>query len=411
MVTGAETPSAAIIVENLHKSFRVPQHRPATLKERALHPFRRIPYVDLDAARGISFDVAPGEFFGIVGRNGSGKSTLLKLLAGIYRPDSGRVDVRGRVSPFIELGVGFNTELPAKDNVVINGTLLGLSRAEILRRYDEIIDFAGLEEFTELKLKNYSSGMLVRLAFSTAIRVDADVVLLDEVLAVGDAGFQEKCFEAFRQMKRDGKTIVFVTHAMDSVRRFCDRAMLLERGEVAAIGGPEEIAELYRDTAIAEQAAAAPEQGTTETSRHGDGAAEIRDIRVSSGGAETQIVAKHEPLEISFEVEFKRPMQAPVFGLSVLSESGAMTFSTNTLWERIETADFDAGDRAVVRVSVESYFGVGAFTVTAGVAYQDGVHMADLRQDLGSFSISGEPWTGAVADMPHELRIETGGRS
>jgi ABC-type polysaccharide/polyol phosphate transport system ATPase subunit len=400
---------AAITVSGVSKTFRVPLHRPQTLKERVLHPLRANPKTLFDAAKDISFEVAEGEFFGIVGRNGSGKSTLLKMLAGIYRPDGGTIDVNGRISPLIELGVGFNTELPAKDNVVINGTLLGLSRAEILRRYDEIIEFAGLEEFTELKLKNYSSGMLVRLAFSTAIRVDAEVILLDEVMAVGDAGFQEKCFEAFRQMKRDGRTIVLVTHAMDTVRRFCDRAMLLEHGEIAAIGDPDEVSESYRDTAIAEQEAATPEPEETETNRHGDQAAEITGIRVENGAGEAKVVKKHEPISISFDVLFHRAMTAPVFGLMIMSESGALTFSTNTLWLGMETPDFAEGERITVKVPIENYLGVGGFTLTPGVAWQDGVHMADLRQDYGSFAIIGEPWTGAVADMPHKLEIERAG--
>jgi ABC-type polysaccharide/polyol phosphate transport system ATPase subunit len=399
----------AIAVRGVNKTFRVPMHRPATLKERVLHPLRSNPKTDFQASREISFEVADGEFFGIVGRNGSGKSTLLKMLAGIYRPDSGTIEVEGRISPFIELGVGFNTELPAKDNVVINGTLLGLPRAEILRRYDEIIEFAGLEEFTELKLKNYSSGMLVRLAFSTAIRVDAEIILLDEVMAVGDAGFQEKCFEAFRQMKRDGRTIVLVTHAMDTVRRFCDRAMLLEQGEIVQIGDPDEVAEAYRDTAIAEQEAATPDPETTETNRHGDRAAEITGIRVENAGGEATVVRKHEPITVSFEVVFHREMTSPVFGLMIMSESGALTFSTNTLWRGMETRQFAAGERVTVSVPIENYLGVGGFTLSPGVAWQDGVHMADMRHDYGSFAVSGEPWTGAVADMPHDLTIEKAG--
>src|SRR5438309_545222 len=180
----------ALAAQGVHKRFKIPEERSHTLKERALHPLRRSRHEQLHALKDISVDVAPGEFFGIVGRNGSGKSTLLKCLAGIYRIDEGDLAVNGRLSPFIELGVGFNPDLTAHDNVIINAIMLGLSRKQAVERFDDIIRFAELEEFIDLKLKNYSSGMYVRLAFATAVQVDADILLIDEVLAVGDAAFQ-----------------------------------------------------------------------------------------------------------------------------------------------------------------------------------------------------------------------------
>ena len=220
----------AISVQAVSKTFRLPHQQYSTLKERVLHPFRSTEYDELHAVQDVSFDIAPGEFFGIVGRNGSGKSTLLKCIAGIYGVDSGRIGIAGRLSPFIELGVGFNMDLTARDNVVINAIMLGLSRRQARVRFDDVIAFAELEQFVDLKLKNYSSGMLVRLAFATAIQVDAEILLIDEVLAVGDAAFQQKCFEEFFRLKREGKTIVFVSHDMHSVERFCNRAMLMEHG-------------------------------------------------------------------------------------------------------------------------------------------------------------------------------------
>ncbi len=216
-----------------------------TLKERALHPFKRTEYDELRALRGVSFSVPHGEFFGIVGRNGSGKSTLLKCLAGIYTIDGGELEVHGRLSPFIELGVGFNPDLSARENVMINAIMLGLSRREARRRFDEIIAFAELEDFVDLKLKNYSSGMSVRLGFSVAIQVDAEILLVDEVLAVGDAAFQHKCFEQFQRLKDENRTIVFVTHDMAAVERFCDRAMVIEHGRLTEIGAPADIARAY----------------------------------------------------------------------------------------------------------------------------------------------------------------------
>src|SRR4051794_12906353 len=253
MPSGGEPTRAPVVVDGVSKAFRLPNERVDTLKERVLHPMKRAGYERLEALQDVSFEVEPGEFFGIVGRNGSGKSTLLKCLAGIYRPDSGQIYMDGRVSTFIELGVGFNPDLPARDNVVLNALMLGLSPREARARVASVIEFAELEEFADLKLKNYSSGMHVRLAFSVMIQVDADVLLIDEVLAVGDASFQQKCFDEFHRLRGEGRTILLVTHDMSAVSRFCDRAVLLERGRLVATGDPEEIAEQYLAMNFAQQ--------------------------------------------------------------------------------------------------------------------------------------------------------------
>jgi ABC-type polysaccharide/polyol phosphate transport system ATPase subunit/ABC-type polysaccharide/polyol phosphate export permease len=229
------------------KTFRVPRRRRWTLKERFVDRLRREPDDLLPALQDVAFDIRPGEFFGIVGRNGSGKSTLLRCLAGIYEADRGSVEVDGRLSPFVELGVGFNIELSGRDNVMVNGVMLGLSRRQVRERFDDILAFAELQEFADQQLKNYSSGMSVRLAFSVAIQVDADVLLIDEVLAVGDSSFQAKCFEEFERLRAAGRTIVLVTHDMDAVERFCDRAMLLEQGRVVDIGEPSSIVAQYEE--------------------------------------------------------------------------------------------------------------------------------------------------------------------
>jgi ABC-type polysaccharide/polyol phosphate transport system ATPase subunit len=216
------------------------------MKEYFLHPLRRTGYEEQRALDNINFHVETGEFFGIIGPNGSGKSTLLKIIAGIYRQDSGTVQVNGLLSPFIELGVGFNPELTGRDNIRINGTLLGLSRRELQARYDEIVAFSELERFVDQKLKNYSSGMQVRLAYAIAIQVDFDVLLLDEVLAVGDESFQQKCFDTFRRFREEGKTIVLVTHNLGILDEFAERALLIEGGIQRAIGAPAEVIDHYR---------------------------------------------------------------------------------------------------------------------------------------------------------------------
>jgi ABC-type polysaccharide/polyol phosphate transport system ATPase subunit len=235
----------AIEVRELRKAFRLPHERRDTLREYFLNPLKRVDYERNVALDGLSFEVQKGECFGIIGPNGGGKSTLLKLLAGIYRADSGEVVLRGRLSPFIELGVGFNAELTGRDNIRINATLLGLSKRELEHRYDSIVEFAELERFVDQKLKNYSSGMQVRLAYSIAIQVDFDVLLLDEVLAVGDQAFQEKSFQTFERFRAEGKTIVFVSHDLRAITRSCDRALLIQSGRVAALGATGEVVDRY----------------------------------------------------------------------------------------------------------------------------------------------------------------------
>jgi ABC-type polysaccharide/polyol phosphate transport system ATPase subunit len=237
--------AAAIEVIGVTKGFRIPHQHRTTLKEHFLHPRHRTTYELNDALHDVTFSIERGEFFGIIGPNGSGKSTLLKLIAGIYVPDAGAIRVAGLLSPFIELGVGLNPELTARDNVIVSGTLLGLTPQQLRDRFDEIVRFAELERFVDQKLKNFSSGMEVRLAYSIAIQVDFDILLLDEVLAVGDQSFQEKCYATFDRLRSEGKTIVFVSHDLDSVHRFCDRALYLRNGRLEMIGNTGDVIELY----------------------------------------------------------------------------------------------------------------------------------------------------------------------
>lgn len=237
----------AISVKNVHKHFVIPHTKDDSIKHKVITAFRPKD-TNSTVARvldDISFDIKKGEFFGVVGRNGSGKSTLLKLIADIYQPTSGRVTHKGKIVAFIELGVGFNPQLSGRDNVYLNGAMLGFSRKEVEDMYDEIVSFAELEEFMDLDLRNYSSGMKVRLAFSIAIRAKGDILVLDEVLAVGDKAFKDKCYDYFKSLKAAKKTIVFVTHSMGQVRDYCDRAILIEKGKIAYEGSAEDVAEHY----------------------------------------------------------------------------------------------------------------------------------------------------------------------
>ena len=236
----------AIKVEDLHKSFRLPTERAWGLKQAIFNRLRGVKgFTEQKVLRGLDFEIKKGEFVGIVGRNGSGKSTLLKILAGVYYPEKGNIVIDGNLVPFIELGVGFNPELTGRENVYMNGALLGFSNKEMDKMYDDIWKFAELEQFQDQKLKNYSSGMQVRLAFSIAIRAKGDILLLDEVLAVGDAAFQKKCTDYFETLRDRRQTVVLVTHAMENVKRFCTRAVLLEDGRITHDGDPKEVADIY----------------------------------------------------------------------------------------------------------------------------------------------------------------------
>lgn len=236
----------AIKVENVSKVFKLPHEKNSSIKSAVVNFYKRKKGYELQRAlSNVSLEIKNGEFFGIVGRNGSGKSTLLKLLAGIYTPTRGQVHVRGSLTPFIELGVGFNPELTGRENVYLNGALLGFNRKEMTAMYPDIVEFAELERFMDQKLKNYSSGMQVRLAFSIAIRAQSDILLIDEVLAVGDSAFQRKCFDYFEELKRTNRTVVLVSHDMDSVKRFCTKAALISNSRVEFIGSPDQAAELY----------------------------------------------------------------------------------------------------------------------------------------------------------------------
>jgi ABC-type polysaccharide/polyol phosphate transport system ATPase subunit/ABC-type polysaccharide/polyol phosphate export permease len=269
-----DAPAPAVAVDGVSKTFRIPQQRFSTLRERVVKRFRRSPHDTLRALDDVGFEVAPGEFFGIVGRNGSGKSTLLKCLAGIYDVDAGSMRVSGSLSPFVELGVGFETELSGRDNVIVNAVMLGLTREQARERFDDIVAFGELADFVDLQLKNYSSGMSVRLSFSVATQVHADVLLIDEVLAVGDTAFQQKCFAEFERLKGQGTTILFVTHDMDSVRRFCDRALLLHQGRVVDVGTPDSIADRYEElNAGPTKVGGKVERGTEGTGRDESGPA------------------------------------------------------------------------------------------------------------------------------------------
>jgi ABC-type polysaccharide/polyol phosphate transport system ATPase subunit len=397
----------ALVVDGVSKRFRIPGERVHTLKERALHPLRHIPYRELIAVEGVSFSVAPGEFFAVVGRNGSGKSTLLKCLAGIYAVDTGQMYVNGRVSTFIELGVGFNMELPARENVIINAAMLGLPPREGRRRLDRVLEFAELEEFVDLRLKNYSSGMLVRLAFAVMIQVDADILLIDEVLAVGDASFQQKCFDEFARLRREGRTMVLVTHDMGAVERFCDRALLLERGRIEMMGDPHRVGLRYLDLNFAREQGAHEQEGA-QAKRSGDGRAEVVEAWFEDGhGRRAAALPSGQRCSFVARTRFREDVEDPVLGFTLENADDQTVLSATSLTLNPRLGQFRAGEEVTFRIAFENVFRPDRYYATPAIA-QAGTGLAwiDRRERFAEVVVTGTTRSGAIVDLPYEVALE-----
>ncbi len=403
-----QTPSSPvppIVARGVSKTFRVPEERAHTLKERALHPLRKTRHQSFEALHDVSFEVRKGEFFGIAGRNGSGKSTLLKCLAGIYGVEQGQIWMNGRLSPFIELGVGFNQDLAARDNVILNGIMMGLSPREARARYDEVIDFAELREFEELKLKNYSSGMHVRLAFSVAIQVDAEILLVDEVLAVGDAAFQQKCFDVFNTMRDAGRTIVFVTHDMGTLNRFCHRAMLLERGSLVHIGEPPEVADRYLEINFGRDPAAASGSGD---GRAGDGEARVVEAWIEDhDGVRQSTLPQGRAMTIKARVVFGVEVEHPVASLYVLNADHVAVLVATSAREHERSGRFPAGEEVQFSFSFENVLAPGRYSPLLTLAHRGtGLDLMDRFDGGISFVVTGPDALGGVVDIPVEVSVE-----
>jgi len=318
----------AVSVKSVSKNFMLPHEKVDSLKGVFAHPFKNRKKVEVQhALKDISFDVKRGEFFGIVGRNGSGKSTLLKIIANIYQPSKGSVSVNGRLVPFIELGVGFNPELTGRENVFLNGALMGFSKKEITAKYTAIVDFAELERFMDQKLKNYSSGMQVRLAFSVAtILAESDILLIDEVLAVGDADFQRKCFEYFKNLKKNKKTVIFVSHDMGAVREYCDRAVLIDDSKILYEGVPSKIAKEYARL-FTEKNVKPEDKGKKRAGKWGYGGVDMKSVTLDKRAY------KPEDTHIEVTIKAKALRDFPeglVYGFVIKDLAGSALVGTNS---------------------------------------------------------------------------------
>jgi ABC-type polysaccharide/polyol phosphate transport system ATPase subunit len=401
----AEAP-VAIEARGLEKAFRIPTHRVDSFKERIVRPFANRDYRELRALDGVSFEIHQGEFFGIVGRNGSGKSTLLKLLASIYRADSGSIRMAGRLAPFIELGVGFNVELTARENVVLNGVMMGLTPQETRDRLDAVLAFAELEEFVDLKLKNYSSGMLVRLAFSLMMEVDADILLIDEVLAVGDAAFQQKCADAFHEMKAAGKTIVLVTHEMATVEEYCHRAMLIDSGQIQHIGDPAEVGRRY----VRLNFEKGSDVGAGATSE-GDEVRLLDAWLEDTDGTRLTNVEHGGQIRLRVELEATRDSSGVGVGFIIANADGVgvFQFGTEAVIDNDSTA-LAAGRRVRIEAEIDNLLAPGRYFLHCGVNRVSGGVALYVHNAVDFVVYGGDTHSRGVVFLPHEIEavVESG---
>lgn len=404
----------AIEVEHLYKTFRIPHEKKTTIFETLAGAFKPPNYETFHALKDINFTVEEGEALGIIGENGSGKSTLLKIIANILRPSSGKVTALKRLTPFLELGVGFQSDLTAAENIKIYATIMGMQKREINDKLEDIIEFAGLEKFRDTKLKNFSSGMQVRLAFSTAIQTDPEILLMDEVLAVGDMEFQQKCLDVLSQYRKDGVTIVFVSHDLGSVRRFCDRTLLLNKGEQIVLGETGDVIDryVYGGGSEASSSGDSNDLDTDESdvdsagknSRWGDKTIEITGVEFHDKfGNKGSRFNSSDPMTIRIFYNAHAKVSDPVFGIALYSENGENLFGTNTELKNIEIGTLEGKghvDLMIERIPMIT----GRFLLTVAVHTHD-QKPYDWHDKQYSFDVMPISRDAGLFDVPCNWKI------
>ena len=382
---------AIVEISKLTKSFKIPLEASSGVKQQLINILKgRKGYRVFTPLKDISFTINEGDFFGIVGRNGSGKSTLLKTIAGIYTSNSGNVKVHGSLVPFIELGVGFNPELTGRENIFLNGALLGFSHEEMESMYRAIVEFAELEDFMEERLKNYSSGMQVRLAFSIAIRAHADILLLDEVLAVGDEAFQKKCYSYFDKLKREKRTVILVTHDMAAVERFCTKAVFIEDGHVKMIGRP------YRIAAAYSRSNSQNYDQTTGLNGDNEGAVPFKIVLRGTDGKEKTMYDFEETMTVDLSWQQKGVKHV---GVAIFRENGEYVYGPNTYQEKT-SAIKDQTARYTVRLNLNE----GRYFIKAGLMGANDTKVIAFIEEGPFFSVQrdyGHGRWGGVTKLDH----------
>ena len=410
---GAETDRLAIVAKDLHEVFRIYAERPPGIKER-LFRFRRAEYTEFHALQGIDIEVRHGESLALIGDNGSGKSTLLKCLARILPPDQGEVTVNGRVATLLELGAGFHPDLSGRENVYLNGAILGLTRAEIETNFDAIVDFAGVREFIDTPVRNYSSGMYVRLGFAIAVHVNPDILLVDEVLSVGDAHFQEKSLARMRHFVRRGKTVVLVSHDLAAVEALCERTIVLDRGRIVFDGPTSEAIEFYNGTVTGEVQVAPPPDPDPEpddAGRSGDFRAVVRDVRLLVDGRQVEEpVGPGTRATLRIEVEPRSDI-VDLGGLSLGFEMrrpdmGLYVYSTRTAWRGHYLAPPALGHRLTVDFDLDLHLLTGQYLIDLYLANAETNVIHDRWQAALTFEVRSPEHDFGVAALDARVRID-----
>jgi ABC-type polysaccharide/polyol phosphate transport system ATPase subunit len=389
--------SDLVLVQNVSKLYRL-YRRPAD-RLRELLPGVAPAHRDFWALRDISFEVERGETLGLVGPNGCGKSTLLQMVSGILQPTTGRVVTRGRIAALLELGAGFNPEFSGRENVYLNGEIMGLSRGEIDRAMPSIESFAEIGEFMARPVKEYSSGMDVRLAFSTAIHVDPEILIVDEALAVGDAVFANRCVRKFQELRDRKITVLFVSHDLGLVKQLSDRAILLLGGRIEAAGAPNDVINRYIGLVLEKQAPETRQERLRSSFRHGDGTSEIVGIQMlNARGEETTSIASGEPVTVRVQARFHRAVSDPMVGILVRTRIGMDVYGTNTRIEHTELGDFDAGQLLEVDFGIECWLTPQQYTLTAATQNADG-SSHDWLDDAIAFDVVDTRVAAGVANL------------
>lgn len=395
----------AIKVESVSKTFKLPHEKHTSIKGLFVSMFRgKRTYEKQHVLKDISFEIKKGEFFGIVGRNGSGKSTLLKLLAGIYSPDKGHIKVNGKLTPFIELGVGFNPELTGRENVFLNGALLGFNRKQMEAMYDEIVEFAELDKFMDQKLKNYSSGMQVRLAFSIAIRAQGDILILDEVLAVGDEAFQRKCYDYFAQLKIAKKTVILVTHSMDNVVRFCDMAMLVSDGKIEYLGSTNEAVKLYTEKNLN---TSLPNSSSPGVIKNDKSEISVEVDVIDKTATKANRFLESEKVRLRVKLVSKKSLKDIFMGLSIHKPSGEALFVKTTEKEGETLPSIKPNVPVYVTYDIQNIFAEDTYYVNVSVKSNNRMKTYITAEDMARFQVVVTGLHRSTLRPEYEVHIDT----
>ncbi len=404
----------AISVDNLSKTFKLPNEKSSSLKNAVVNFYKRdAGYEQQLALDNITFKIKKGEFFGIIGRNGSGKSTLLKLLAGIYSPSKGSVFVDGKLTPFIELGVGFSPELSGRENVYLNGSLLGFNRKEMDEMYEDIVDFAEIRRFMDQKLKNYSSGMQVRLAFSIAIRAKSDILLLDEVLAVGDADFQRKCLRYFAFLKKNKKTVILVSHDMASIRKFCDRVILIENGEIKNEGSPDDVITEFLSGFVEHNSGKKTNQkelplGMSSAVSIDDSSVNIDEFWLENleGNHIDELEEGLQNFFVCFTAEALKDVESIVPGVIITNELDEFVVAANSKWDNQRVSNsVKKGNKYLIKFKFQNIFEQGDYKISINIVSEDLETFFTWKNNIGTMFVEKPFITGGKVNPRTEIAV------